>query len=275
MIAEDQRNPALARDCWLLAGDPVGALSVHAPATPGSKAALQSAARLALTLTLDAPLDVRDLLAVVEPKLTATARKHPDALGAAMQSVVDAEASAGNDLRRDILALPGLRWHGWLLLNATPAVRYVMKAPAPDLADAPGLKALLDPIHRQAENALREDIGLPHVGENWLSETELFIAIRNALDGETAVEQHGQPEGFGRQHLDVWLPDCRIGVEYQGLQHDQPVEYFGGIEAWEATRERDRRKRAKCARLGIRLIEVRPGYDIADVIGDIRRPAAH
>ena len=270
LLAEEEQNPGLARDCWLLAGDPEGALACQAPARPGTKAGLQSGVRLALTMTLGAPLHAADLLSVVDPKITSVARQHPDELLRAMDVTLRAEEAAGRDFAREILGLPGLEWHGWLILNTTPLGRYVISAPMPGLVDNPALKSLLDPIYRQAENALREDVGLPRVGEGWVSETELFIAVRDALLDETAVEQHGRPDGFGRQHLDVWIPEWRVGIEFQGLQHDQPVDYFGGEEAFAENRRRDRLKKAKCARQGIHLIEVRPGYDLNTVLRDVR-----
>ena len=76
-----------------------------------------------------------------------------------------------------------------------------------------------------------------------MSETRLFVELENALT--TEVIQHGVPEGFGYQHLDVWIPAWRIGVEYQGAQHFEPVDFFGGQAAFEKTVERDRRKRKK------------------------------
>jgi hypothetical protein len=186
-----------------------------------------------------------------------------------MRVTLDMEIRNGLDLKESILGLPDLEWGGWLVMNGAPGGRYVRAAPMPWLYACRGLDGLLGPLHRQAENALREDLGLPWVGESWVSETELFIAIRDAFGCETPVEQHGQPGGFGRQHLDVWIPEWRVGIEYQGLQHDRPVDFFGGEEAWEISKRRDRLKRSKCTRMGIHLIEVRPGYVVQDVLDQI------
>ena len=54
------------------------------------------------------------------------------------------------------------------------------------------------------------------------------------------------------------------------IQHDAPVDYFGGVEAFEATKRRDPAKKSKCARPGIALIEVREGYGIDVVVASIR-----
>ena len=90
-------------------------------------------------------------------------------------------------------------------------------------------------LARKAENMVREDAGLPRVGEGWLSETRLFYELRDAFPEQT-VEQHASPEWLGRQHLDVYLPEIAVGVEFQGAQHDGPVDFFGGPEAYEAVR---------------------------------------
>jgi hypothetical protein len=259
-MAEYAGYPSLAGDCWLLAGDVLGALAVRPTAAPGSKAGLQSQARIVLTLVLNRPLTAADVLAVVQPKITELARMHPDALLEAIQVALEGERSYGRDLGVELLSLPDLHWSGWLMFNGTMRATYVEGLPMPFFNSSRAAADLLRPLHRQAENALREDLGYAHVGQGWVAETELFLLIRDTVGGQTGVEQHGVPQGFGRQHLDVWLPDWRIGVEYQGEQHDRPVDFFGGEDAWKLTVARDRAKRAKCKRLGIALIEVRPGY---------------
>lgn len=67
----------------------------------------------------------------------------------------------------------------------------------------------------------------------------------------------------------MWLPEWRVGIEYQGAQHDGPVDYFGE-EAFAATVTRDVLKRAACDAAGIVLIEARSGYDPAVVLDLVR-----
>lgn len=49
------------------------------------------------------------------------------------------------------------------------------------------------------------------------------------------------------------------GAKYQGIQHFNPISYFGGNEGFEATKNRDLYKREKCKKYGVKLIEWR--YD--------------
>lgn len=118
-------------------------------------------------------------------------------------------------------------------------------------------------ILRAAENHVRAAYGIAPVGEGWVSETELLFRIRK-LFSDREVIHHGQPHWLGRQHLDIWLPQLSVAVEYQGAQHFKPIGRFGGDEAFRRLRERDARKRALCDRYGIRLVEI--AYD--EVVAD-------
>lgn len=123
-------------------------------------------------------------------------------------------------------------------------------------------------ILRDAENKLRVAIGGKKIGEYFISETELFYKIKK-IYSELDVYQHGRPSFLGRQHYDIWIPSLKVAIEYQGTQHDRPVDFFGGIEAFNANKKRDERKRNKSNANNVLLIEVRPNYDIKDVINKI------
>ena len=51
-----------------------------------------------------------------------------------------------------------------------------------------------------------------------------------------------------------------IGTEYQGLQHDVPIEFFGVEDAFKKTKERDAKKKILCKEDNFILIEVKPRY---------------
>lgn len=121
---------------------------------------------------------------------------------------------------------------------------------------------------REAENNYRVLIGAKKVGEAWISETELYYRIKKRLP-KYQVFQHGRPNWLGRQHLDIWIPELMVAVEYQGAQHDRPIDFFGGEEAFEKGKMRDALKRKKCEIAGVTLVEVRPDYNIDDVIKQI------
>ncbi len=127
-------------------------------------------------------------------------------------------------------------------------------------------------LTREAENAVRDDGGIPRVGEGWLGETRLFYEIKDAFS-EHLVVRHARPKFLRQQHLDVFIPELMVALEYQGTQHDRPVEFFGGAEAFQRTQERDSRKRRLCEANGVRLIEVRPYYQLADLLISISQSA--
>ena len=138
-----------------------------------------------------------------------------------------------------------------------------------DFSRCAGAMEFVGEITRLAENLVREDTGLPKVGEGWLSETELYYSIKQALPNYEVL-QHHSPYWLGRQHFDIFIPKLRIALEYQGSQHDEPVEFFGGIEALEKTQQRDARKKLFSNKYGIQIIYVRPGYNLHDVLNEIR-----
>ena len=85
----------------------------------------------------------------------------------------------------------------------------------------------------------------------------MFYLIKERFK-EHRVIQHGKPIWLGKQHLDIYLPDFNVGIEYQGEQHSISVEIFGGEEGLKSNQERDRRKRMLCKKNNLKLFEVFP-----------------
>ena len=67
--------------------------------------------------------------------------------------------------------------------------------------------------------------------------------------------RHARPKFLFQQHLDIFIPKLMVALEYQGTQHDRPVEFCGGAEAFQRTQERDSRKRRLCAANGVRAAQ--------------------
>jgi len=113
---------------------------------------------------------------------------------------------------------------------------------------------------REAENFVREAQGLPLIGEGFLNETRLYNIIRDHYEplGYTVIH-HAHPPFLGRQELDVYIPSLKLGIEYQGRQHYDPVEFFGGEEGLRYRQELDAKKRMLCKENNILLIEFK--YD--------------
>lgn len=77
---------------------------------------------------------------------------------------------------------------------------------------------------------------------------------------------------LGKQSLDFYLPDYKVGIECQGGQHFFPVEHFGSDKGFKQTLERDKRKKALCEKHGIKLLYFGniPNYDtfLGEVVHD-------
>lgn len=85
----------------------------------------------------------------------------------------------------------------------------------------------------------------------WISEYELYRIL--LLYFPDAMFQY-QAEWLGSQSIDIFIPSYDTAIEYQGIQHYQPVDFFGGEEGYRDVVRRDRRKRNKCKEKQIRLI---------------------
>jgi hypothetical protein len=123
---------------------------------------------------------------------------------------------------------------------------------------------------KELEDVVRESKGIPKIGEGWVSETTLYYELKNHFKDEE-VQHHGQPKWLGLQHVDIWFPKYRVGIEYQGKQHDEPIEFFGGEESFIKNQERDRRKKKLFTENNSTLIEVREGYDLKKLISLIMK----
>lgn len=86
----------------------------------------------------------------------------------------------------------------------------------------------------------------------WKHELSLFHAVRRFYP-DTLYQY--RPDWLGRQSLDLYIPSLRTAIEYQGIQHYLPVEFFGGEEALSQRRDLDRVKKELCAVNSVRLIE--------------------
>lgn len=109
----------------------------------------------------------------------------------------------------------------------------------------------------------------------WKGEYQMF-RIAKSLYRDAVFQYH--EDWLGRQSLDVYIPRLNLGIEYQGIQHYEPVEFFGGEDGLRSRKELDQRKRAKCADRGVKLLEWR--YDevltkkrLEDAIGVICKNA--
>lgn len=90
------------------------------------------------------------------------------------------------------------------------------------------------------------------------SENKVFEALKekygNVIRGERSLEcLKGKTSPL---ELDCYLPDLRVAVEYQGIAHFYPNDFFGGEVSHLLQVERDKRKFEVCKEAGIRIFYI-------------------
>ena len=103
----------------------------------------------------------------------------------------------------------------------------------------------------------------------WKHELTLFQMVRKKYP-DTLYQY--RPEWLGRQSLDLYIPSLRTAIEYQGIQHYLPVDFFGGEEALTQRRELDLQKKQLCLENDVRLIEW--PYDVEPDVRNLQRMLA-
>ena len=93
---------------------------------------------------------------------------------------------------------------------------------------------------------------------------ELFLKENNInyFPQKTFIDLLGI--GNGLLSYDFYLPQYTLLIEFQGEQHEHPVEYFGGEEKFRIQQEHDRRKREYAEKNNINLLEIWY-YDIDNI----------
>lgn len=258
-------------DCYVLLGEYRKALDTYPPIPISTRGATCTDDILSLKLQTGDHIAERDVVTLTGPKVTKWGRDHLDQIATYLDIMLRAlEEHDGRNLLQEWTTsshqYPYSVYRGTFQSSAA-------NIPAYSFSRNEEVVEFVREKTRDAENSVREEMNIPRVGEGWIGETELYYSVRDALSGTTEVIQHARPDWIGRQHLDVFIPEYAVALEYQGAQHDEPVEYFGGEEAYLATKKRDTTKKRKCTKNGVRLIEVRPGYDLSEVIEIVRSSA--
>ena len=139
-----------------------------------------------------------------------------------------------------------------------------------EFTDCHEMVQLISNLCTNSENQLRRERGIPEIGEQWKSETEIYALIKEIFS-DYEVSRHSSPIWLSPMHLDVYVPELSLAVEYQGQQHYKPVEIFGGREGFEKTELRDTIKVKLCQQNEVNLLCIRyddeePEKTIADFV---------
>ena len=106
----------------------------------------------------------------------------------------------------------------------------------------------------------------------WKSEELVFEYTKKLFNKHQVIYQH-RPYFLrtysGQMSYDVFVCGENIAIEYQGKQHFEPVEFFGGQKHFEEQRKRDALKREKSEQNGVILIYVNYWEEIFDLKDDL------
>lgn len=108
-------------------------------------------------------------------------------------------------------------------------------------------------INRVIENRMRKTFGHRMMSGQWSNENKLYQLIKEMYPSYKVI-QHYRPKKLEGLEMDIFVKELNLGIEYQGIQHYEALEHFGGQRALEQTMERDSRKKELCEIHNIQLI---------------------
>lgn len=106
---------------------------------------------------------------------------------------------------------------------------------------------------------IRQDLKDFYIGNvKWINQHLLFKNTEKIFqNSNTAVFREYSPKYLGLQRFDVYfeINNKKIAFEYQGEQHFKPIDFFGGQKGLDKRKALDLKKKNKCKRHSVNLIE--------------------
>lgn len=99
----------------------------------------------------------------------------------------------------------------------------------------------------------------------WKSEELVYNITRKLYKDYQVIYQYHPfflQTDKGSMSYDIYICGLKIAIEYQGKQHFEPIDYFGGQESYERQKERDRYKVERSKENGVRLVYINYWEDI-------------
>lgn len=69
--------------------------------------------------------------------------------------------------------------------------------------------------------------------------------------------------------FDFWIPSLKTAIEYNGLQHYQPIDFFGGLKTFNEQQIRDSIKKDFCDFYGFNLLEIKYSDNVREKMSDL------
>lgn len=121
-------------------------------------------------------------------------------------------------------------------------------------------KEVLDRANSGEFNDIERSTYLRPVNK-WVSEEMVYkIAKKHYGKQYAVIYQHRpfflrSPKG-GQMSYDIFISGINVAIEYQGKQHFEPVDFFGGKESFIELTQRDKEKAKLSIKNGVRLVYI-------------------
>lgn len=125
-------------------------------------------------------------------------------------------------------------------------------------------------VFEQIPNSHLKGMGCPECGKKSLGEQ----AIAEILNSQN-VKYEREKKFPGLRYsdkinsiprFDFYLTDHKCCIEFQGRQHYEPIDFFGGEERLAEQQRCDKIKRDYCKRHGIKLVEIRYDENVEEIL---------
>lgn len=116
--------------------------------------------------------------------------------------------------------------------------------------------------YSQDENKLREKYGFPKKGTRGTGELILYYTICKIFIDEP-IKRHYRGKELNGYEIDIWLPNRKLGFEYQGEQHFKEVKHWHGEHGFETQKRRDKEKKKLFKQLGYNVLYLNKNDDLS------------
>lgn len=116
-------------------------------------------------------------------------------------------------------------------------------------------------LHQSENSFFKEYTRIPYdiSDYKWKSEEQCLKCVKDIFGDKKVIHQY-RPYFLrtesGQMSYDIYISSKKIAIEYQGKQHFEPIELFGGVETFKLQKKRDQIKKEISERQGICLIFV-------------------
>ncbi|MCY0977055.1 hypothetical protein PGH12_07835 [Chryseobacterium wangxinyae] len=116
--------------------------------------------------------------------------------------------------------------------------------------------------YRSLENHIRQEKGFDEVG-SYVMERHLLNLLAIEFPLYTIISQYS-PKWLNGQRFDIFIKELNIAIEYNGIQHFEPIDFFGGIEGLAQTQFLDHQKREKSLKNGVKVFDINYNQNFND-----------